>query len=262
LLKVAATPSRDPTVRKKPVNMHRYLLYGFALLCTHASATVIRQQIISEFESCDVSPAWERTNDLNIVPLTKGARTGLVAPEVEEGLIYALGPRFANVFIDNAKDDHAEDLNCIFKCAGNVIKLAPCIATAVATENPLALLNCGVGKSTVCDCGKCLPDSVSKFVGQFCSSSTLPASAKGDEMLSYPDWIQFSQRAPYLQGFRGDLKKTVLDEAKGLVAANKTKNGGFDTQDGIFGFCPGTICGGCGCCVGLCVLGTCAGGCI
>jgi hypothetical protein len=60
-----------------------------------------------------------------------------------------VGPRFANVFIDNAKDDHAEDLNCIFKCAGNVIKLAPCIATAVATENPLALLNCGVGKSTV-----------------------------------------------------------------------------------------------------------------
>ncbi|KAK5261453.1 hypothetical protein LTR40_002202 [Exophiala xenobiotica] len=188
--------------------MHRYLLYGFALLCTHASATVIRQQIISEFESCDVSPAWERTNDLNIVPLTKGARTGLVAPEVEEGLIYALGPRFANVFIDNAKDDHAEDLNCIFKCAGNVIKLAPCIATAVATDNPLALLNCGIGKST------------------------------------------------------GDLKKTALDEAKGLVAVNKTKNGGFDTQDGIFGFCPGTSCGGCGCCVGLCVLGTCAGGCI
>jgi len=183
-----------------------------------------------------------------------------VPPEVEEGLIYALGPRFANVFINSEKSDvHGEDLKCIIKCAGNVIKLAPCIATAVATENPLALLSCGVNKGTICDCVKCLPDSVSRFVGQFCSSSTLPASAMSDNTLSYPDWIQFSQRSPYLQGFRGDLKKTVLDEARGIVA-NKPKDGGFGTQD-IFGFCPGTSCGGCGCCIGLCVFNGCVGAC-
>ena len=77
------------TLGKKTVNMYRFLLYGLALLCGHTSATVIRQQIVSEFESCDVTPAWERTNDLNIVPLVPEARTGLVPPEVEEGLIYA-----------------------------------------------------------------------------------------------------------------------------------------------------------------------------
>jgi hypothetical protein len=69
--------------------MHRILLYGLTLLCGQASASVIHQQIISEFESCDITPAWERTNDLSIVPLVPEARTGLVSPEVEEGLIYA-----------------------------------------------------------------------------------------------------------------------------------------------------------------------------
>lgn len=139
-----------------------------------------------------------------------------------------MGPRFANVFINSEKSDvHGEDLKCIIQCAGTVIRLAPCIATAVATENPLALLSCGINKGTVrrplpspsfqppirtpyaekreikvCTCVKCLPDSVKQFVGQFCSSSTLPASAKSDDTLSYPDWIQFSQRSPYLQGFR------------------------------------------------------------
>ena len=77
------------TIGKKTVNMHRFPLYGLALLYVHASATVIRQQIVSEFESCDITPAWKRTNDLNIVPLVPEARTGLVPPEVEEGLIYA-----------------------------------------------------------------------------------------------------------------------------------------------------------------------------
>jgi hypothetical protein len=86
LVKAAATLQETG---KKTVNMHRFLLYGLALLCGHASATVIRQQIVSEFESCDITPAWERTNDLNIVPLVPEARTGLVPPEVEEGLIYA-----------------------------------------------------------------------------------------------------------------------------------------------------------------------------
>ena len=63
-----------------------------------------------------------------------------------------MGPRFANVFINSEKSDiHGEDLKCIIKCAGNVIKLAPCIATAVATKNPLALLNCGISKGKVCD---------------------------------------------------------------------------------------------------------------
>ena len=57
----------------------------------------------------------------------------------------------------------------------------------------------------------------------------------------------------------GHASDIVLDEARGVVA-NKSKDGGFGTQD-IFGFCPGTSCGGCGCCIGLCALGSCVGAC-
>ncbi len=65
-----------------------------------------------------------------------------------------VGPRFANVFIEDAAKREKSittdaDFKCIFNCAGNVIKLAPCIVTAVATENPVALLSCGVNKGSV-----------------------------------------------------------------------------------------------------------------
>ena len=62
-----------------------------------------------------------------------------------------MGPRFANVFIEDAAKDrsHTTDLPCILKCASSLIKLAPCIVTAVATENPVALLSCGLGKGAV-----------------------------------------------------------------------------------------------------------------
>ena len=62
-----------------------------------------------------------------------------------------MGPRFANVFIEDAAKDrsHTTDFSCIFQCADSLIKLAPCIVTAVATENPVALLSCGINKGTV-----------------------------------------------------------------------------------------------------------------
>jgi hypothetical protein len=137
-------------------------------------------------------PDWRRLSNLDIVPLHPKARTGLVPPAVEEGLIFAckrcftsitllllqfsfyslqlisssekikeslsllnishlVGPRFANVFIEDAAKDrsHTTDLPCFLKCASSLIKLAPCIVAAVTTRNPVALLSCGLDKGTV-----------------------------------------------------------------------------------------------------------------
>ena len=67
--------------------MLKGLFFG-TLLTAGASASVIRQEIISEVQSCDVEPQG-LLNDLNIVPLLDIARTGLIPPEVEEGLLAA-----------------------------------------------------------------------------------------------------------------------------------------------------------------------------
>jgi hypothetical protein len=137
-------------------------------------------------------PDWRRLSNLDVVPLHPKARTGLIPPAVEEGLIFAckryftsitllllqfsfyslqlissskkikeslsllnishlVGPRFANVFIEDAAKDrsHTTDIFCFLKCASNLIKLAPCIVVAVTTRNPVALLSCGLDKGTV-----------------------------------------------------------------------------------------------------------------
>lgn len=62
-----------------------------------------------------------------------------------------MGPRFANVFIEDAAKDrsHTTDLPCFLKCASSLIKLAPCIVIAVATKSPAALLTCGLDKGAV-----------------------------------------------------------------------------------------------------------------
>ncbi|KAF4985221.1 hypothetical protein FGRMN_11259, partial [Fusarium graminum] len=45
------------------------------------------------------NPAWKGRDDRHLVPLLPEARTGAIPADIEEGLIAALGPRFANEFI-------------------------------------------------------------------------------------------------------------------------------------------------------------------
>ena len=57
-------------------------------------------------------------------------------------------------------------------------------------------------RTKICDCAKCLPDKIKVFVNVLCKDSSLPAEAVDEETMSYPDYVQYSTRAPYLQAFR------------------------------------------------------------
>ena len=67
--------------------MLKSLLFG-GLLAAGVSTTVIRQEIIADTQSCNVK-SQGILNELSIVPLLDIARTGLLPPAIEEGLLAA-----------------------------------------------------------------------------------------------------------------------------------------------------------------------------
>ncbi|KAM0325838.1 hypothetical protein ACHAQA_007140 [Verticillium albo-atrum] len=153
-----------------------------------------------------------------------------------------------------------------FGCLITVAKEVPCIYNAIKGGGFSALLQCGVGKSDICDCINCLPDALSKYVAGFCSSNegegvTPTLELADDNFVANAD--------DNVKAFLGLLSPAELQALKekaeaanpprpeatgGLTAPNPTGNGT------VVGCVIGSDCGGC-CCVGVCVLNSCIGGC-
>jgi hypothetical protein len=170
-----------------------------------------------------------------------------------------------NVIYENSTDT---ELGSCWGCVVTVGKELPCVYDAVKAGSFGPLLNCGVDKSDVsqcyfrflnykevptdvfstlrhiqlCNCADCLPDVVKKFVDGFCQAKGKP---KAPSLKNPPVQAERIADADLnFQGFKGSLLKST---AKDLKAVN---------------FCPGTSCGSCGCCVGVCVFGACGGACV
>jgi len=177
--------------------------------------------------------------DATIVPLDGKAGQGLLPPHLEDGAILSLGPTFMNVIYENSTDI---ELGSCWGCVVTIGKELPCIYEAIKTGSVKALLNCGVGKTDLCHCADCLPDAVKKFVDSFCAAKGKP---KTPSLKTPPAPAERIADADInFQAFKGSLLKSTADD---LEAVN---------------FCPGSSCGGCGCCIGACLFGACAGACV
>jgi hypothetical protein len=169
-----------------------------------------------------------------------------------------------NPIYENSTDT---SLGSCWGCAVTIAKELPCIYDAIKSVSVQALLDCGVDKSDVshptprvivkreelaltcimmctqlCNCADCLPDAVQPYVNQFCQSKAMKPKKPTLKNPIAPAERIAGQDLNF-QGFKGSLPKSTLDDIKALSA------------------CPGTSCGGCGCCVGVCAWGECLGGC-
>ncbi|KAF4338635.1 hypothetical protein FBEOM_7452 [Fusarium beomiforme] len=208
-----------------------------------------RDQVVLDDPKSD-DPAWKGRDDLHLVPLLPEARTGVIPVDIEEALIAALGPRFANEFIkvgleSGWDNDTALTAGCGLACAGTLIKAAPCIAAAVACKCIAPIIACPtVSIGDLCNCVSCLPQVIEDLLKKLgiCTKSLLDGSSgsKGakDDSLSYGSFISYSIRDANLLAYRGDLPKTTLEEAKAVAKG---------------GICPGHYCSDSVCCLGLCL---------
>ncbi|MCJ1405064.1 hypothetical protein MMC11_008290 [Xylographa trunciseda] len=182
-----------------------------------------------------------------LVALSGQANTGLVPGPLDAALTGCLGPRYYNALIENeVSGDGAaavSDLSCLIKCGTTVAKVLPCIVKAIATGNPLDILKCGVGKTQICTCAQCFPDKIKKWVNEhFCDNKSALLDAPPTNELSNVDVVGIQE-----SNIKAMLGLTTEKESKDLTA---------------MGFCPGSSCGSCSCCIGACLFGNCLGACL
>ncbi|KAF5659158.1 hypothetical protein FCIRC_12615 [Fusarium circinatum] len=213
-----------------------------------ANAGSQQDQMVLDDKKSD-APAWKGRDERHLVPLLPEARTGVIPADVEEGLIAALGPRFANEFIKVGLESEG-DMDtptaggCGLKCATTLIKAMPCIIAAAKCRCKEPILKCPVKLKELCNCVPCLPEKLRKFIDKIkvCQSSTLDELSDIeraiDDSLDYGNFVSFETQDVNLLAYRGDLSKTTLEEARAL---------------GKGGYCPGQYCGDNGCCLGLCL---------
>ncbi|KAK4031652.1 hypothetical protein C8A01DRAFT_41903 [Parachaetomium inaequale] len=187
------------------------------------------------FLSSDLEKA---SSALTVVPLHGRAGKGLLPPHMENGAILSLGPTFMNAIYENSTDT---DLGSCWGCAVTIAKELPCIYEAIKTVSVSALLNCGVDKSDLCNCADCLPDAVEQYVEQFCSAKGKPKKPTLKNPTAAAERI--ADQDINFQGFKGSLPKATMNDLKAV------------------NFCPGSSCGSCDCCIGVCFVGECMGGC-
>ncbi|KAG7107712.1 hypothetical protein HYQ44_012982 [Verticillium longisporum] len=156
-----------------------------------------------------------------------------------------------------------------FGCIFTVAKEVPCIYTAIKNRDPSALLQCGIGKTDICECVDCLPAALSKYVQPWCSSSEGAGVAPTTE-LADDDFV--ANADDNVKAFLGLLSPAELEALKEKAQATnppppQTTDGGLTSPNPNgngagpeLGCILGSSCGGC-CCVGLCVLNSCIGGC-
>ncbi|KAF4473361.1 hypothetical protein FAGAP_13200 [Fusarium agapanthi] len=268
------------------------MLYKFTIapfvLVSSAFATVLNVNVYTNSKSTNAgiqqdqmvlddgksdTPAWKGRDERHLVPLLPEARTGVIPADIEEGLIAALGPRFANEFIkagieSEGNMDSPTSGGCGLKCAKTIIKAMPCIVAAGKCKCKAPILKCPVKLKELCNCVPCLPEKLQKLIDKIkvCQSSTLDELSdferEIDDSLDYGNFVSFETRDVNLlayrvnpplpplprvealknvfanEPFQGDLAKTTLEEARALAKG---------------GYCPGQYCGGSGCCLGLCL---------
>ncbi|CRK16140.1 hypothetical protein BN1723_002304 [Verticillium longisporum] len=156
-----------------------------------------------------------------------------------------------------------------FGCIFTVAKEVPCIYTAIKNRDPSALLQCGIGKTDICECVDCLPAALSKYVQPWCSSSEGAGVAPTTE-LADDDFV--ANADDNVKAFLGLLSPAELEALKEKAQATnppppQTTDGGLTSPNPNgngagpeLGCVLGSSCGGC-CCVGLCVFNSCVGGC-
>ncbi|CZR33099.1 uncharacterized protein FPRO_01867 [Fusarium proliferatum ET1] len=240
------------------------ITFASLVLASSAFATVLNVNVYTNAKSANPgsqqdqmvlddgksdAPAWKRRDERHLVPLLPEARTGVIPADIEEGLIAALGPRFANEFIKVGIDsergmDTSKAGGCGLKCAKTIIKAMPCIIAAGTCKCKAPILKCPVKLKELCNCVPCLPEKLQKIIDKInvCQSSTLDelsdSAREIDDSLDYGNFVSFETRDVNLLAYRGDLAKTTLEEARALAKG---------------GYCPGQYCGGSGCCLGLCL---------
>ncbi|KAL9949959.1 hypothetical protein ACHAP6_000677 [Verticillium nonalfalfae] len=160
-------------------------------------------------------------------------------------------------------------LGSCFGCIFTVAKEVPCIYTAIKNRDPSALLQCGIGKTDICECVDCLPAALSKYVQPWCSSSEGVGVAPTTELA---DDNFVANADDNVKAFLGLLSPAELDALKEKAQATnppppQTTDGGLTSPNPNgngagpeLGCVLGSSCGGC-CCVGLCVFNSCVGGC-
>jgi len=201
----------------------------------------------------------------NIVPWDPQYNTGVIPHGIESCLAAQIGPTFLNPFYQDGPKD---GLGSCWGCALTIAKELPCIATAIETEDISVLLGCGVDKPDVCNCLSCLPDSVYKYMANWCSSlegNGIPAT---DE---YSDNNFVDNASDSVKAFLGLLKVEELEILRDNAAADSVPaptspnyGGGYAGGGGLnpgLGCILGSKCGSCDCCFGLCVFGACGGVC-
>ncbi|KAG7137862.1 hypothetical protein HYQ45_004916 [Verticillium longisporum] len=163
----------------------------------------------------------------------------------------------------------AAPLGSCFGCIFTVAKEVPCIYTAIKNRDPSALLQCGIGKTDICECVDCLPAALSGYVKPWCSSSEGVGVAPTTELA---DDNFVANADDNVKAFLGLLSPAELEALKEKAQATnppppQTTDGGLTSPNPNgngagpeLGCILGSSCGGC-CCVGLCVLNSCIGGC-
>ncbi|OQV09051.1 hypothetical protein CLAIMM_13232 isoform 1 [Cladophialophora immunda] len=150
-----------------------------------------------------VTPAWLRENEQLVVPLSPLARTGLVDPLVEEGLISLAGNYFFNKIYEHANDSDmsaAASWRCIKECGTTVATSVPCLFAALAGGGrPEDALKC-VGKKTLCGCRDCLPKPIDNWLQQkVCSSAVVEVA---DKFSPYVDFSALAGSSVSVSAFR------------------------------------------------------------
>ncbi|KAL3425142.1 hypothetical protein PVAG01_04423 [Phlyctema vagabunda] len=182
---------------------------GFAIPENHA------QMLLDVSERFDIplqnggESYWRRLSNLEVIPLHSKARTGLIPIAIEEGLISALGPRFANVFIEDA----LRHGTCWSTFANDMIQAVPCFLAAMLAMDSSILLQCGLDATSICKTLECLPSNHYDFVSSFCNHDRhlLVNQRATDMKYNYVDTKTYVLKHGPLAGWRGDIHKDKHD---------------------------------------------------
>jgi len=190
-----------------------------------------------------------RVDAAGLVALNHQANTGLLPGPIDHAYSACLGPRFYNALLENDFEEldksviTAASIPCLLKCGATIAKILPCVIKAVMSGNPADILKCGLGKPQICPCAQCLPDKYKDWVNKhFCGVQNKAFDASPTTELSGVD----------LSGIQESNIQALLG------TTNEMEGPGLRS----FGFCPGAPCGGCSCCVGACMFGSCLGYCL